>query len=62
MRVALRERSPRQAAERREFQVAVSRTEGKKADKPIDDERMMAMLAQKMGGRASTMIRPSCSS
>ena len=48
IRVALRGRSPRKQRRDANSKWRSLVRKGKKADKPIDDERMMAMLAQKM--------------
>ena len=48
IRVALRGRSPRKQRRDANSKWRSLVRKGKKQDKPIDDERMMAMLAQKM--------------
>ena len=48
IRVVLRGRSPRKQRRDANSKWRSLVRKGKKADKPIDDERMMAMLAQKM--------------
>ena len=48
IRVALRGRSPRKQRRDANSKWRSLVRKGKKADKPIDDERMMTMLAQKM--------------
>ena len=48
IRVALRGRSPRKQRRDANSKWRSLVRKGKKAEKPIDDERMMAMLAQKM--------------
>ena len=48
IRVALRGRSPRKQRRDANSKWRSLVRKGRKADKPIDDERMMAMLAQKM--------------
>ena len=48
IRVALRGRSPRKQRRDANSKWRSLVRKGKKADKPVDDERMMAMLAQKM--------------